>query len=378
MHREYVPSLFVALVMYVSASAADFLLEGRMAQQSASPTVTAASISGTSAAATASPSDSSDDDEIDQLINIKIDGKIFPPAISFDGSSIPQDFSVNCLNCSIIGNLSVSAGGGIGPEEITPPATFETAGSATDFDFSDFWVGVIVDSLSAHFDIAINLTASNNTNELIVPLHTFSKKISMQSGAGLLIPIDHLPQTKTYKFNESTLTPLPYTSTTGDLDMSLELSFRPKFDFAISATPALDGDMTAYFDVPKLDVQVSQVHNVTASCDAASPSLPKDQIYGNLTNVVPSIGFDASVIFSADEVIEHQSSRPFTEDIYAKNLSTACFEFDPAKKTLGPAAQAKPTGAKVGAAVRDHSWSRGLALASTAVVCSVWLGVGWI
>ena len=58
----------------------------------------------------------------------------------------PQDFSVNCVNCSITGNLSVSAGGGVGPAMITPPATFETAGSATDFDFSDFWVGVVIDS----------------------------------------------------------------------------------------------------------------------------------------------------------------------------------------------------------------------------------------
>ena len=146
--------------------------------------------------------------------------------------------------------------------------------------------------------------------------------------------------------------------------MSLELSFRPKFDFAITATAALDGDMTAYIDVPKLDVQVSQVQNVTSSCDAvaSAASVPKDQIFGNLTNVVPSIGFDASVIFSAQEVFEHQSSRPFAADFYAKNLSTACLAYDPAKKTLGPAAQAEVSGSKIGAAFRVRSSSCGLAL----------------
>ena len=91
--------------------------------------------------------------------------------------------------------------------------------------------------------------------------------------------------------------------------------------------------------------------------------------------MVPSIGFDASVIFTADELVEHQSSRPFTHDFYAKDLSTACLAYDPAKKTLGPAAQAKPSDAKVGAAVSGHGSSRGLALAIAAVICSVswWL-----
>ena len=171
--------------------------------------------------------------------------------------------------------------------------------------------------------------------------------------------------------NESTLTPLPYTSTTGDLDISLELSFRPKFDFAISATAAVDGDMSAYFDVPKLDVQISQVHNVTSSCDPASSSTPSNQVYSNLTNVVPSIGFDASVIFSADEVIEHQSSRPFSEEIYAKNLSTACLAFDEAQKTLGPADKVKPSDvSKTGGAIRVNGPLGCLVLVFAAMIIS--------
>ena len=149
--------------------------------------------------------------------------------------------------------------------------------------------------------------------------------------------------------------------------MTFELSFRPKFDFAITATGALEGDMSAYFDVPKLDVQVSQVQNVTASCDAASSSsssTSEDQIFKNLTNVIPSIGFDASVIFSAREVFEHQSSRPFTEDFYSKDLSTACLAYDPAKNTLGPAAQAKPSDVNIGAAlsIRGSSWGLSLVI----------------
>ena len=96
--------------------------------------------------------------------------------------------------------------------------------------------------------------------------------------------------------------------------------------------------------------------------------MSEDQIYKNLTNVVPSIGFDASVIFSAQEVFEQQSSRPFTEDFYAKNLSTACLAYDPAKKTLGPVAQVKPSGSKIGAAFSIRSSSRGLALVIAVMV----------
>ena len=86
MYRLHVPSLLVALAMYISTSSANILLEGRMANPSAS--VSSGSISATSAAATPSPSNSSDDDEFNQAVDIAIDGKIFPPTIFVDGFSM--------------------------------------------------------------------------------------------------------------------------------------------------------------------------------------------------------------------------------------------------------------------------------------------------
>ena len=126
--------------------------------------------------------------------------------------------------------------------------------------------------------------------------------------------------------------------------MSLELSFRPQFLFAVDvfSDAAASIDVNTYFDVPKLDVQVTQVHNANSTCDPAPSSLAADQIFKNLTNVIPSIGFDASVTFT-EEVIGGKDDQPFGNSWTALNLSTSCLAFNPAAKTLGPAAQAKPT-----------------------------------
>ena len=122
--------------------------------------------------------------------------------------------------------------------------------------------------------------------------------------------------------------------------MSLELSFRPQFIFEIDifADEAASVDLATFFDVPKLDVQVTQVHNVNSTCDPAPSSLAADQVFKNLTNVIPSIGFDASVTFT-EEFIGKTDEQPFGESWTAAELSTACLAFNPAAKTLGPAAR---------------------------------------
>ena len=86
--------------------------------------------------------------------------------------SRPLDFTVSCINCSVIGEISVSGGGGIDGVDIKPPAIFQ---KDSGFDFSDVWVGAAINNMSAHFEFAINVTASNNTNDFIVPLYSITK-----------------------------------------------------------------------------------------------------------------------------------------------------------------------------------------------------------
>ena len=153
--------------------------------------------------------------------------------------------------------------------------------------------------------------------------------------------------------------------------MSLELSFRPQFIFEIDifADEAASVDVATYFDVPKLDVQVTQVHNVNSTCDPAPSSLAADQIFKNLTNVIPSIGFDASVTFT-EEFVGKSDEQPFGESWTALNLSTACLAFNPAAKTLGPAAQAKPAqfNAPGGSRIEAYDCAAGMLLALVTAV----------
>ena len=93
-----------------------------------------------------------------------------------DGIGRPQDFSVNCINCSITGDVSLAGGGKFGGDILsftvdTPPDLLVIH---PEFDFTQKWVAASVDNLTAHFEFSVNLTASNNTNELIVPLPSIS------------------------------------------------------------------------------------------------------------------------------------------------------------------------------------------------------------
>lgn len=101
--------------------------------------------------------------------------------------------------------------------------------------------------------------------------------------------------------------------------------------------------LTVDLDIPKLDVEVKQVHNVTSNCDPAPASTPTDQVFRNATLLVPSIGFDAIEIFNetASFLGAKLSAAQRFEQNASIDLSTACYYFDAAKKTMGPAASAK-------------------------------------
>ena len=151
---------------------------------------TASSVAISSAAASTVPSGTAAVGDLDQSVDISIDGTIFPPPISAFGIKMsvlqfldrppkestarltrisrPQGFTVNCVNCSIVGDISVSGGG----DFTQPPPVFK---KDSGFDFNDLWVGAVINNMSAHFEFAINMTATNNSNEFIVPLYSITK-----------------------------------------------------------------------------------------------------------------------------------------------------------------------------------------------------------
>lgn len=113
----------------------------------------------------------------------------------------------------------------------------------------------------------------------------------------------------------------------------------------IGASVSLDVGL----DIPKLDLDIKQVHNVTSNCDPAAPSLLSDSksgntVYENLTLVAPSLSLDFFEIFkeTADFIgFKLSGQQPFNQS-FSWGLPTQCLFFDVAKETLGPASATKP------------------------------------
>ena len=142
--------------------------------------------------------------------------------------------------------------------------------------------------------------------------------------------------------NESTITLLPFTSTSGDLDISIELSLRPLVTVTVDLLDELIEDTamgaTAYVDAPKLDLQVSTVHNVTASCDPAPSSAGEDDVFPSLINIAPSWGIDRFFI-----AMEGKHNVSFTPSYTVHNFTNICLEFNSTTHMLGPPAQQHST-----------------------------------
>ena len=142
------------------------------------------------------------------------------------------------------------------------------------------------------------------------------------------------------------MTPIPFSSTRSDPDLDFELSFRPSITFVVAVDAVVAGtsvQLTVDLDVPKLDVNIKQVHNVTSNCDPAPASTPADQVFRNATLLVPSIGFDAIEVFNETAYFlgAQLSGAQHFEQTKSINLTTACYYFDAAGKTMHPAAAAK-------------------------------------
>ena len=93
------------------------------------------------------------------------------------------------------------------------------------------------------------------------------------------------------------------------------------------------------------------------TCYPAPASLPADQVYANLTNVIASIGFDAFGVFEATSP-DSTHELPFYQNCQLHFL-TVCWAFDGTKKTLAPASPVQPSQIGVSTELRvlRYSWS---------------------
>ena len=181
--------------------------------------------------------------------------------------------------------------------------------------------------------------------------------------------------------NETSLTPIPFNASRSDLDIALEIALRPSIIF-VASVGALDVGssvaLTVGLDIPKLDVDIRQVHNVTSTCDAVSQAQLSDStnnnIYDNLTLIAPSLGFDVFEVFNGSfslPGVDLHGQRPFMQNSSA-GLPTACLAFDAARKTLVPVPVAEAKGVSKSAAVRERE------VGSFGVVLIAVFTVGWM
>lgn len=331
----------------------------------------------------ASSSSTTTSAEILEAVNITLDGQIFPPSRHTEGvtTTPTTDFTINCDNCAITGNFSISAGDSSIPSNVfKTPSDVEQRANGSDFNFEDIWAAATIDYLNATFEFGVNLKASNTTNEFSVPLDPLTKsktigifnltatlnteihgwvntsndvnftygfEFGVPAYSEVIIDLSDSKDSTSFGFNETRLAPIPFKSTRSDIDIDIELSFRPSITFVISVDLAGAGgnlSLDVGLDVPKLDVGIRQVHNVSSSCDPAPASLPPDQIYQNLTLVSPSLGFGLFEILEEGFTlygIKASAEQPFYQN-FTHDLPTTCLFYDAAKQTLAPAPVVKP------------------------------------
>ena len=139
--------------------------------------------------------------------------------------------------------------------------------------------------------------------------------------------------------------------------------------------------LTVSLDVPKLDVEVQQIHNVISNCAPAQASTPSNQVYQNLTQIVPSIGFDAFEVFTEKASVLGASVGSDNQDFQqnsTKNLSTTCYFFDTAKETLGPAPPEKPVPSEKPANLSSTTSAKSIAKSSHITLVKYYMAVAMV
>ncbi|EJD50345.1 hypothetical protein AURDEDRAFT_121515 [Auricularia subglabra TFB-10046 SS5] len=293
--------------------------------------------------------------------------KIYPPLISL-GQELPQNVEIECTSCYLRSDMSFSLGGDSFPFDYTPTPNFTSPYvQAAQFDFNNSWVGLAIESFEVHVELLIQLTPADDSNDKLeihllgeprdIPVpdvpglsvifdpqiqgtlnvlkavnFTYGFDIAVPSGSTILIPVTEPGNSIAVGFNETTITATPFQTSSRDIEIGFELSFRAAFSLGLESgffnIDLLEGGTFAVFvDLPKLDVSVSQVKNATAAC--APPSSSSERTFPQLTEFAPRIGMDVGLKFLDEEYTPLGFTVPLNNE-----APVQCFEFDPERHVL--------------------------------------------
>ncbi|KAH7100865.1 hypothetical protein BKA62DRAFT_830587 [Auriculariales sp. MPI-PUGE-AT-0066] len=300
--------------------------------------------------------------------DIELNGNIYPPPVL--EANLPQNVKIDCINCKVKGEFALSAGGQDVFQDRTPSENFTSKFvQAENFDFTNTWVGLAVQSFSAHLEFAVTITpAVNDTvgNELIIHVLSAPIKIpilavpglsveidpqihgsinvskevtfthgfdmTVPTGSTLLIPVFHPNETIAVGFNQTVTKTTDFQSSSDDLEMMFELSLRNSASISLDV---LGKTLTfgVFEDIPKVGVTVTQITNAAGDCSAvpinAGGSVPLVQSFPKLTKITPSIGFDYNLKFNDLVFTPIDFAIPFKTSV-----APTCLQFDPIQSML--------------------------------------------
>ncbi|PGH28261.1 hypothetical protein AJ80_00152 [Polytolypa hystricis UAMH7299] len=309
-----------------------------------------------------------------------IDKVVMPPQNPIADLFIPQGVTLSCTNCTLQGDIDISKGSFEFEEVGGIDALAEIANNTIQF-FQHGTIEVDVDGIFAHIELNTEFDLSQGGLNFTVPLpqipltpfaipgivafgvvvapeitmaltldskfdFSYGFNVSVPKGSGFSIDVNNLSNSTMRGFDKATLQALPFQASTPVTSLVFQVSFTPQILLGVStATGSTVGGIGAFFNLPSLSVNMTQLDNVNYTCDPL-PEKSEDEkkkaddddnkgitlndFVGNFTNIVPSVEFNVGA-FAELEVGLANFQMLATEVTVAStvfNLPTACVSFN--------------------------------------------------
>ncbi|RLL95628.1 hypothetical protein CFD26_102941 [Aspergillus turcosus] len=298
-----------------------------------------------------------------------VDQKIFPPDLPAVDMLLPSGISVSCKNCSLEGSIDLTRGS----FEISGSDGFMDSVNNTIAFFEHGSVEVIANGLFAQVELEFDLSASQNLVSFsaqlpVIPLVPFeipgvlvfgpmivaefdmslslAESIGFSYGFNLSVPanskvelnMNEISNSSITGFYKTTVHALPFQAKAALVSLVASIGFKPQVLLGINtAVGSVQGGIGAFFELPNVSVNVTQLSNVNEKCETVSNGDGKlrsvlDNVFGNFTNIVPTVDINLGALarFEVD-VPGVFTEAAAVQTVLASTsypLPTACLQFD--------------------------------------------------
>lgn len=173
---------------------------------------------------------------------------------------------------------------------------------------------------------------------------TYGFDLIVPDDSEIVIDIANVTNSSVTGFQDTTATALPFQAGIDDISLTFAAAFKPEVLLGISV---LNGQGLAgagvLLSLPYIEAKISQVANVDHLCNPLSTTnnnLLQTDNFTSLTNIVPKAVLDLELIAQAEVragSFRLDDAAAFTALSQEIPLPTACFSYDPEKKTFATA-----------------------------------------